>query len=202
MAYIGSFVDTGRTARCLQYFNRPDLLFFIARTTAWGGLVQDPRDADNAYYTDLNPPPADFGTRYTDLIEVIAYKKVKSVQIIVADPNGTIALPDNTGGVVTYSAKTPAQALALGARTLLFTAELVSNEVPLTTFRQYGICSSIQGNPNNTSIGQSAFLPNQVTAYTPQPWGASPIILEFLKNVGPIQRTVGRTQKFQVLGTF
>jgi hypothetical protein len=205
MAFTGTYTDSGRAARALRYYSRPDLLFFFGRTTSWGTFSQDPQASAGIYYTDNNPPPADPVTAYSNLIEVVGYKAFTQIQMLVLDPNGAIAEPNGSGGVTYYSAVSPNTAIAQNANYLLFQAELVGEEVPLSTIRQYGIVSSIYGNPSapGYSVGKVAFTPSQVTTYPNQPWGTpTGPTLEYYRNIAPLTRLSDRKQIFDIIMTF
>ena len=146
----------GHVSRAMDFFHKPDIYFMLGRTTPWD---------------DENNPPVPNAT--DEIEEVLGYKKVESIFMVVPDNSGTLVYRNTKWKIVPLD-----QALAKGARWVYISSYLTYEELPLESYRQIGITTKLVKKAG-VAPGKMNLLPTEV---------ADAGILEVINNRKPIYR--------------
>jgi len=156
-------------SRALDFFKNDKVYFAIGRTTSW------PNDANGK--TELDPtfqPPLE-DKELSALEELVGYKKVESMHLVVPDEtNGTISYQNTKWRIVTVE-----QAYAEKARYVYMTTSIRYDELPLGFYRQVGVYAGIE-RAVGVSVSKNNLLPSEAKA------GFG--VLEVVDNRGPSNR--------------
>lgn len=157
---MGLKTTSHHVAEALRFYNAASKYFAIGRSTAWPNESSPPAEDPDAVAVE----------------EVIGYAPTYQVKLLKQDVGGSF-----TYNGTNYTEVTPANAYTEEATFVYVDARVVGNELPLTTFRQYGLFTGLvpaQGAP------AGVLLPNQVS---------SPGVLEALKNRAAVARYADKT---------
>lgn len=111
-------------SRALDFFNKNSIYFAIGKKTPW--------DDD----TDTPPAPS---VDASELQELIGFKKVESIHLVVPDDiNGTISYRQSKWTVVS-----PDEAIEKGAKWVYLETTLRYDELPLGHYRQVGLFTGL-----------------------------------------------------------
>lgn len=160
----------GHISRAVDFSNKRDLFFVIGKISPWE--------------SEQSPPAPN---ELTVVGEVIGYKRVEQVVLVVQDESGEL-LYEGTR----WRLCTEADAYIAGAVHVYVDTVLTSDELPLQTFRQVGLVSSLslksETNPNKYHL-----LPSEVD---------SPGVLQVVSNRVPVARQLGQSQKLSFIISF
>jgi hypothetical protein len=156
-------------SRALDFFQNDKIYFAIGRTTPW------PNDVNGK--TELEPsfqPPLE-NKELAALEELIGYKKVESIFLVVPDAtNGTITYQSLKWRIVPIE-----QAYTEKARHVYMTTSIQYDELPLGFYRQVGVYSGVE-RAVGVAVGKNNLLPVEAK----EGFG----ILEVVDNRGPSNR--------------
>lgn len=165
--------------RALEFFNKNDIYFAIGKSTPWS-------DPGNPKISDSNPPNPD--TNATDLQEIIGFKKVETMYLVVPDDkNGTIAYRDTKWRIVPVD-----QALQKGARWVYLDTTIKYDELPLGYYRQVGVYVGLKV-AQGVSTSKYNLLPSEVRDRG---------VLEVIDNRQPSNRQIDQKEKLSIVLEF
>jgi len=139
MAAVTTLIS--HVSRASDFYSKTSLYFAIAHPDPW---------------SDENNPPEPNVTD-TDLISIIGYKKVDTKYFVVPDSNGTISMIDGTWSIVNQ-----ADIYSKGAKWLYLETTIMPADLPLGTYRQVGLYSSLIL-ADGVSPSKYNLLPSEVT---------------------------------------
>lgn len=134
-------------SRALDFFNTASIYFAIGKSTPW-------EDPENPEINDDNPPEPNVDD--SDLQEIIGFKRVESIYMVVPDDSGEIIYRDTR-----WKAIPADQAKAKGAKWVYIESTIRYDELPLGRYRQVGVYTNIK---LKSGVSPSKFnlLPSEV----------------------------------------
>ena len=169
-----STVETlgGRISRAKLFKDNVNMLFFaIGRTVEWA---------------NESSPPEPTGTE-TNIDQIIGFKKVEDMHFVVEDPiHGTLVFQDSLWRIVPEG-----EIVSEGCHWVYLSANIVGNELPLSSYRQIGLYSDVvplAGYEANTEL-----TPAQVESNG---------LLEVITNRTVVHRASEQTDKFFIVLEF
>lgn len=132
-------------SRALDFFNNPSVYFCIGNPPS------------GAWPDDTNPPAPD--PSVTDVDNIIGFRLVDNMYLVVPDPSGTIQYRDSSWKVVPAN-----QAYAQGAKWVYIDTTIRYDELPLGAYREVGVYTGLVPN-NGIPAGTVVLLPNQVQSH-------------------------------------
>ena len=158
--------------RALEFFNKNSIYFAIGKSSPWA---------------DDNSPPAP-DPNDTTLQELIGYKKVETIHMVVPDEqNGTILYRD-----VKWRIVSPDQAFQEKAKWVYIETYIRYDELPLGYYRQVGVFTGLQP-ASGVPAGKFNLLPEEVE---------NPGVLEIIDNRGPSNRLPDQKEKLSLVIEF
>lgn len=149
-------------SRAIEFFNKNDVYFGIGKSSKW-----EESDYDSTEKVPSDPETSPPITRETtDLKEVIGYRKVDYMYLVVPHdgstvPEGTIII--DFGKSVQWRVVSPDEAVAEGARYIYVDTTIQPSEFEEGTFRQVGVFSGLKRKPS-VPVGRTVLKPDEVTS--------------------------------------
>lgn len=158
-------------SRALDFFDKKDIYFAIGKTSPW--------EDDN------NPPSPN--SDMTSLDEIIGFKKLDSIQLVIPDDSGTISYRESN-----WKSVSKEDAYTKKAKWVYIEATIRYDELPLGFYRQIGVYTGLVPKEGVDS-GKTALLPDEVE---------NPGILEVVDNRKPSNRLEDQKEKLTMIIEF
>lgn len=173
---------SAHVSRALDFFNKSDHIFFaIGRTTPW------PNDSDDNTEMEANFQPPAEDIEATALDDVIGYKKVESIYLVVPDENGEIVYDEQRWRVVS-----PDNAYTEKAKFVFIETTIRYDELPLGFYRQVGVYTGLT-RKEGVSSAKFNLLPEEVEDAG---------VLEILSNRKPSNRQADQKETINLVIEF
>ena len=161
----------GHVSRAYDFYNKPNKYFGIGKTTPW----------DN----EMTPPTP---TINDDMVEVVGYKLIESLFMVIPDDNGELVYRDTKWKIVPAD-----QAYEKGARWVYVSTHVSYTELTTNiSYRQIGLYTNLE-KAEGVPTGKSILLPSEV---------GNPGILEVLDNRPPIYREADQREQLVLIIEF
>ncbi|WCS68734.1 hypothetical protein Goe19_00930 [Bacillus phage vB_BsuM-Goe19] len=158
-------------SRALDFFGKQDIYFAIGRTSPW--------EDDN------NPPSPN--SDMTSLDELIGFKKLDSIQLVVPDDSGTISYRESNWKPVAKE-----EAYTKKAKWVYIETTIKYDELPLGFYRQIGVYTGLVIK-KDVDLGKTALLPDDVE---------NAGVLEVVDNRKPSNRLEDQKEKLTMIIEF
>lgn len=158
-------------SRALDFLGKQDIYFAISRTSPW--------EDDN------NPPSPNSDT--TSLDEIIGFKKLDSIQLVIPDTAGTISYRESNWKPIPKE-----DAYTQKAKWVYIETTIRYDELPPGFYRQIGVYTGLVPK-DGVDPGKTALLPDEV---------ANAGVLEVVDNRKPSNRLEDQKEKLTMIIEF
>lgn len=172
---------SAHVSRALDFFRKDDIYFAIGRTSPW------PDDSEGRTEMDVDFLPPAEEKDATDLDEVIGFKKVETIYLVVPDEEGEIVYEN-----IRWRAVSPDNAYAEKARHVFIETTIRYDELPLGFYRQIGVYTGLT-RKEEVSSAKFNLLPEEVEDAG---------VLEILSNRKPSNRQADQKETINLVIEF
>lgn len=182
------------------FYNTPNLVFAIGRSTPWGELAGE--TSDTSTIDDLHPPYPSLDS--TEIDEVIGYKRYQNKYFVIPDESSTEPIVDGVHWRKIQLEVTPqdpdaaksqliAKVKQNKARWIYMDFQLDPNDFVGFTYRQIGLYSDVKILPPATQ---------SMTIYNAEHIEKGSGILEVIQNRAPVTRQIDQRELVAVVLEF
>ena len=158
-------------SRAKDFYGKDSVYFVLGKTTPWSEGNDTPHD----------PNPDD------TITDILGYKKINSKYLVKPSEEGEISYRGHKWKIVS-----PDNAYSEGARWVYLSAIVTDSDLPLETYRQVGVVTSVEVH-EDVPPGTTALRPDKIT---------NPGILETIDNRKPTTRDIDQVEKLSIILEF